>query len=51
MEGDVASVMPWQTPLKRIVVSLCMYENGASHAIHESVNRVALSVMSPYVIG
>ena len=40
--------MPRWTPPERVVRSLCVYKNGASRAIHESVNHVVSSAMSPY---
>ena len=42
-----------RTPPERVVVSLCMYENGASRAILESVNHIASSVttITPYGSG
>ena len=40
--------MTRRTPPERVVVSLCVYENGASRAFHESVNHVVSSAMSPY---
>ena len=36
--------MPGRTPPKRVVVSLCVYENGASHAVHELVADISLQL-------
>ena len=51
--GRRSSAMLRRTPAGRVVVSLCMYENGASRAILESVNHVVSSVttITPYGSG